>query len=62
VHGVVKRWQFPAISCLNAVLANWLFISVNFVATATPETLVGTLLEEIGHFVDAQINQTDTVL
>ncbi|OBQ04603.1 hypothetical protein [Anabaena sp. AL09] len=39
---------------------NKIYLSVNFVATATPETLVGTLLEEIGHFVDAQINQIDT--
>ncbi|MCS6282959.1 MAG: hypothetical protein HUM72_20535, partial [Dolichospermum sp.] len=39
---------------------NKIYLSANFVATATPETLLGTLLEEIGHFVDAQINQTDS--
>ncbi|MEA5528264.1 hypothetical protein VB638_01440, partial [Dolichospermum sp. UHCC 0684] len=39
---------------------NKIYLSANFVATATQETLVDTLLEEIGHFVDAQINQTDT--
>ncbi|WP_051155220.1 S8 family serine peptidase [Anabaena sp. 90] len=39
---------------------NKIYLSANFVATATPETLLDTLLEEIGHFVDAQINQTDS--
>jgi subtilisin family serine protease len=39
---------------------NKIYLSANFVATATPETLVSTLLEEIGHFVDAQINLRDS--
>jgi hypothetical protein len=39
---------------------NKIYLSANFVATATPEILLDTLLEEIGHFVDAQINQTDS--
>ncbi|MDD1448713.1 sodium:calcium exchanger [Dolichospermum sp. ST_sed8] len=39
---------------------NKIYLSANFVATATPETLIGTLLEEIGHFVDAQINLSDS--
>ena len=38
---------------------NKIYLSANYVATATPETLLGTLLEEIGHFVDAQINLSD---
>ncbi|MEA5530489.1 calcium-binding protein, partial [Dolichospermum sp. UHCC 0684] len=39
---------------------NKIYLSANFVATATQETLVDTLLEEIGHFVDAQINLSDS--
>jgi Ca2+-binding RTX toxin-like protein len=39
---------------------NKIYLSANFVATATPETLVGTLLEEIGHFVDAHVNLSDS--
>ncbi|MEA5610154.1 hypothetical protein VB695_19120, partial [Nodularia spumigena UHCC 0060] len=39
---------------------NKIYLSANYVATATPENLVSTLLEEIGHFVDAQINLTDS--
>ncbi|MDD1458235.1 hypothetical protein MEN95_25675, partial [Dolichospermum sp. ST_sed7] len=39
---------------------NKIYLSANFVATATSETLVGTLLEEIGHFVDAHINLSDS--
>jgi len=37
-----------------------IYLSANYVATATQENLVSTLLEEIGHFVDAQINLTDS--
>ena len=43
-----------------ATSTNKIYLSANYVATATPENLVSTLLEEIGHFVDAQINLTDS--
>ena len=39
---------------------NKIYLSDSFVATATPAALRAVLLEEIGHFVDAQINQTDS--
>ncbi|MFM6225061.1 MAG: hypothetical protein ACKPDM_32715, partial [Dolichospermum sp.] len=39
---------------------NQIYLSANFVATSTAETLVGTLLEEIGHFIDAHINLSDS--
>ena len=39
---------------------NKIYLSANFVATATLETLFGTLLEEIGHFVDGHINLSDS--
>ncbi|MEI3652169.1 MAG: sodium:calcium exchanger, partial [Dolichospermum lemmermannii FEM_B0920] len=39
---------------------NKIYLSANFVATATPEAISAVLLEEIGHFIDAQINQTDS--
>jgi Ca2+-binding RTX toxin-like protein len=39
---------------------NKIYLSANFVVTSTAETLVGTLLEEIGHFVDAHINLSDS--
>ena len=40
---------------------NKIYLSANFIATSTPEAISAVLLEEIGHFVDAQINQTDTL-
>ncbi|WP_016951078.1 Calx-beta domain-containing protein [Anabaena sp. PCC 7108] len=39
---------------------NQIYLSANFVATATPAAISALLLEEIGHFVDAQINLTDS--
>ncbi|MBS9391304.1 MAG: hypothetical protein HEQ33_21370 [Dolichospermum sp. WA123] len=43
-----------------ATSTNKIYLSANFVATATPEAISAVLLEEIGHFIDAQINQIDT--
>ncbi|MFN7414879.1 MAG: beta strand repeat-containing protein, partial [Dolichospermum sp.] len=43
-----------------ATSTNRIYLSANFIATATPEAISAVLLEEIGHFIDAQINQTDT--
>ncbi|MEY3222378.1 MAG: hypothetical protein RLZZ203_1234, partial [Cyanobacteriota bacterium] len=39
---------------------NKIYLSANFVATATAKTLFSRLLEEIGHFIDAQINLSDS--
>ena len=43
-----------------ATSTNRIYLSANFIATATPEAISAVLLEEIGHFIDAQINQIDT--
>lgn len=40
---------------------NTIYLSDAFVATASKSSLNAVLLEEIGHFVDAQINTTDTL-
>ncbi|MBD2568896.1 M10 family metallopeptidase C-terminal domain-containing protein [Anabaena lutea] len=40
---------------------NKIYLSDTFVKAATLEAISTLLLEEIGHFVDAQINQTDSV-
>ena len=39
---------------------NKIYLSDSFLANATPEAISAVLLEEIGHFIDAQINQIDT--
>ena len=40
---------------------NVIYLSDQFVETASPQQLEAVVLEEIGHFVDAQVNTTDTV-
>ncbi|MGB3418884.1 MAG: bluetail domain-containing putative surface protein [Dolichospermum sp.] len=40
---------------------NKIYLSASFLNTASPESIVNVILEEIGHYVDAQINQVDTV-
>ncbi|MFN6482142.1 MULTISPECIES: Calx-beta domain-containing protein [unclassified Nostoc] len=40
---------------------NKIYLLDSFVATAAPVVVSAVLLEEIGHFVDAQINQKDTL-
>ena len=39
---------------------NKIYLSANFLATATAEAISAVLLEEIGHFVDAHINLSDS--
>ncbi|MDM3851696.1 MAG: sodium:calcium exchanger, partial [Aphanizomenon gracile PMC627.10] len=39
---------------------NKIYLSNTFVAAASLAAISGVLLEEIGHFVDAKINQTDS--
>ncbi|MFM6253348.1 MAG: hypothetical protein ACKPEQ_30110, partial [Dolichospermum sp.] len=39
---------------------NQIYLSANFVATSTAEAISAVLLEEIGHYVDAQINLSDS--
>jgi Ca2+-binding RTX toxin-like protein len=43
-----------------ATSTNRIYLSDTFVANATTAALSAVLLEEIGHFVDAHINQTDS--
>jgi uncharacterized repeat protein (TIGR01451 family) len=40
---------------------NIIYLSDQFVATASSQALEAVLIEEIGHFVDAQVNKTDTL-
>ncbi|MFM6860941.1 MAG: beta strand repeat-containing protein, partial [Dolichospermum sp.] len=39
---------------------NQIYLSANFVATSTAEAISAVLLEEIGHFIDAHINLSDS--
>ncbi|WP_260441848.1 Calx-beta domain-containing protein [Microcystis aeruginosa] len=40
---------------------NKIYLSASFLNTASSATIINVILEEIGHYVDAQINQVDTV-
>jgi hypothetical protein len=42
-----------------AVSTNKIYLSESFLNVASSESLVNVILEEIGHFVDAQINPVD---
>ena len=39
---------------------NVIYLAAGFVAPASSQVLEAVILEEIGHFVDAQVNTTDT--
>ncbi|AFY73019.1 VCBS repeat-containing protein [Synechococcus sp. PCC 7502] len=62
--------QIPTIQILDsgmngalgayAASTNTIYLSEGFLALATPEQLTAVILEEIGHYVDAQVNTTDT--
>ncbi|QXE24055.1 putative calcium binding hemolysin protein [Richelia sinica FACHB-800] len=63
--------QIPQIEILDSTIlghangayassTNQIYLSNSFLATATSATLTQLLLEEIGHFVDAQINLIDS--
>ncbi|MFN9656616.1 MAG: Calx-beta domain-containing protein, partial [Dolichospermum sp.] len=39
---------------------NQIYLSANFLTTSTAEAISGVLLEEIGHFIDAHINLSDS--
>jgi Ca2+-binding RTX toxin-like protein len=43
-----------------AISTNKIYLSDTFVETASQQSLEAVILEEFGHFVDAQVNQTDT--
>jgi hypothetical protein len=43
-----------------AVSTNKIYLSESFLNVASSESLVNVILEEIGHYVDAQINPVDT--
>ena len=43
-----------------AVSTDGIYLSERFVATASSQSLITVLLEEFGHFVDAQVNTSDS--
>ena len=43
-----------------AISTNRIYLSDQFVSRASQQSLDAVILEEFGHFVDAQVNQTDT--
>jgi subtilisin family serine protease len=43
-----------------AISTDKIYLSDTYVRSATTEALIGTLLEEYGHFVDAQVNTLDS--
>jgi hypothetical protein len=43
-----------------AVSTNKIYLSESFLNVAASESLVNVILEEIGHYVDAQVNRVDT--
>ena len=62
--------QFPQISVVNSQIlgrangaysssTNRMYLSEEFLATASQQSLVAVILEEYGHFVDAQLNAVD---
>ncbi|MFM6129345.1 MAG: cadherin domain-containing protein, partial [Sphaerospermopsis kisseleviana] len=64
--------SFPAIEVVGgevlgtangayAIATDKIYLSEGFLATASEAAVVAVLLEEYGHFVDAQINSMDTV-
>ncbi|MCZ8039857.1 MAG: right-handed parallel beta-helix repeat-containing protein, partial [Microcystis sp. LE17-20A] len=64
--------QLPEIEVVNSsvlgsangaygISTNKTYLSESFFASASLDALVAVILEEIGHFVDAQINRVDTV-
>jgi hypothetical protein len=63
--------QLPTIQVINddilgnargayASSTNIIYLAASLVEVASPQQLDSVILEEIGHFVDAQVNQTDT--
>ncbi|MBD2620888.1 endo-1,3-1,4-beta-glycanase ExsH [Microcystis flos-aquae FACHB-1344] len=64
--------QLPEIEVVNSsvlgsangaygISTNKIYLSESFFASASLDALVTVILEEIGHYVDAQINRVDTV-
>ncbi|MFN6009743.1 MAG: Calx-beta domain-containing protein, partial [Microcystis sp.] len=64
--------QLPEIEVVNSsvlgsangaygISTNKIYLSESFFASASSDALVTVILEEIGHFLDAQINRVDTV-
>ena len=63
--------QFPTIEVVSsdvlgsakgayAISTNKIYLSDQFVSVASQQSLEAVILEEFGHFVDAQVNATDT--
>jgi hypothetical protein len=43
-----------------AISTNTIYLSDSFIASATAQEITAIVLEEFGHYVDAQVNQVDT--
>ena len=63
--------QFPQIEVVSnsvlgtangayAISTNKIYLSDSFISSASQQSLEAVILEEFGHFVDAQVNATDT--
>jgi hypothetical protein len=63
--------QFPTIEVVSSDIlgnangayassTNKIYLSDSFITSASQQSLEAVILEEFGHFVDAQVNQTDT--
>ena len=44
-----------------AISTNKIYLSDSFISSASQQSLEAVILEEFGHFVDAQVNSTDTL-
>ena len=43
-----------------AISTNTIYLSDSFISSASQQSLEAVILEEFGHFVDAQVNNSDT--
>ena len=57
---VVSSQVLGSVSGAYAISTNTIYLSDSFIASATAQELTAVVLEEFGHFVDAQVNQGDT--
>ena len=57
---VISRSILSSANGAYASSTNMIYLADAYVSDATTEALVGTLLEEYGHFVDAQVNLVDS--
>ncbi|MFM6079331.1 MAG: hypothetical protein ACKPCI_12610, partial [Dolichospermum sp.] len=58
---VVSRNVLGSAKGAYAISTNKIYLSDPFVSSASQQSLEAVILEEFGHFVDAQVNQVDSV-